>query len=110
MSRRLPWRLGVLAFPFLLALTAGCGSGRYPVTGRVTYDDGSPVDGGTVIGDATINTKSVTVQGNIEKDGTFRWGTEKPGDGALPGNYRVIVMPIPLGEHEIAAGKLPAVS
>jgi hypothetical protein len=106
MSRRTSWRRFVSLF--LLAL-AGCGSGRYPVIGRVTYEDGSPVEAGTVIGETTVDGKPLSVQGNIEKDGTFRWGTEKAGDGAPPGTYRVIVMPVPLGDSELAEGKLPAV-
>src|SRR5262245_51767809 len=48
-----PWR--VLAPLFLMALASGCGSGRYPVTGRVTYEDGSPVEAGTVVAEATVN-------------------------------------------------------
>src|SRR5262245_14316627 len=90
---------------FLVIFGSGCGSSRYPVSGRVTYEDNSPVPGGTVIGEATINGKPVGVQGNIEKDGTFSWGTDRAGDGALPGKYRVIVMPIALGDAELAEGK-----
>lgn len=97
--------------PFILLLVAsGCGSGRYPVTGRVTYEDGSPVDGGTVIGEATVGGKQVGVQGRIEKDGTFTLGADKPGDGALPGEYRIIITPVALGDSELAAGKRPGVS
>jgi hypothetical protein len=109
MSRlaRHPWR--VLALLLLLAFASGCGSGRYPVAGRVTYEDGSPVPGGTVIGEATVNGKPVGVQGNIGKDGAFSWGTERAGDGAPAGNYRVVVMPIALGDSELGEGKRPAV-
>src|SRR5262245_10495499 len=109
MSRiaRRPFR--VSAVLFLLALVSGCGSGRYPVTGRVTYEDGSPVEEGTVIGEATVEGKAVGVQGNIARDGTFSWGGETAGDGALPGSYRVLVMPRALGDQELAAGKVPAV-
>jgi hypothetical protein len=103
------FRQSLLVPLLLLAVSAGCGSGRYPVTGRVTYEDGRPVEGGAVIAEATVNDQLVGVQGNIEKDGSFSWGADAPGDGALPGKYRVIVMPIALGELEIAAGKLPAV-
>ena len=104
-SRRWP----LLAAPLLLALVSGCGSGRHPVTGRVTYEDGTPVEAGTVIGEATVDGKPVGVQANIEKDGAFSWGTERAGDGALPGNYRVAVMPVALSELELSAGKQPAV-
>jgi len=93
----------------LLALASGCGSGRYPVTGRVIYEDGTPVEAGTVIGEATVGGKPVGVQGNIAKDGTFSWGGDTTGDGALPGNYRALVMPRALGDSELAEGKVPAV-
>src|SRR6478735_4831142 len=97
-----------LLIPIAMLFT-GCGSGRYPVTGRVTYEDGSPVEAGTVIGEATVDGKAVGVQGNIEKDGTFSWGADRAGDGALPGNYKVAVMPVALGDADLGAGKQPAV-
>ncbi|HVK13554.1 MAG TPA: hypothetical protein VM597_32705 [Gemmataceae bacterium] len=95
---------------FVLFCVTGCGSGRYPVSGRVAYEDGTPVEAGTVIGEATVNGKVVGVQGNIEKDGTFVWGADRAGDGAFPGLYKVIVMPVALGDSELAEGKRPAVS
>jgi hypothetical protein len=109
MSARALLRLRLLATLFLLTLASGCGSGRYPVTGRVTYEDGTPVEAGTVIGEATVDGKLVGVQGNIERDGVFSWGADKPDEGALPGNYRVLVMPVALGDGEMAEGKQPAV-
>lgn len=109
MSRTIPQPFRTLAILFLLALASGCGSGRYPVTGKVTYPDGAPVEGGTVIAEATVEGKLVGLQGNIEKDGSFRLGSARPGDGAIAGNYRVLVMPIALGDAELAAGKVPAV-
>jgi hypothetical protein len=109
MSHRTRQLLGALAVLVLAAVAPGCGSGRYPVTGRVTYEDGSPVEEGTVIGEAEVNGKAVGVQGNIEKDGSFRMGGEKAGDGAFPGHYRVLVMPRALGESEKAEGKIPAI-
>jgi hypothetical protein len=103
-----PYRARFLPLLFLVVYASGCGSGRCKVTGRVTYDDGSPVEAGTVIGEATVNGKPVGVQGNIARDGTFSLGSSRPGDGALPGNYRVLVMPVALGDSELAAGKRPA--
>jgi hypothetical protein len=93
----------------LLAALPGCSSGRYPVGGRVTYPDSTPVQAGIVIGEATVDGEVVGVQGSIEKDGSFRLGADKPGDGALPGNYRFIVMPVSLSDSERAEGKVPAV-
>jgi hypothetical protein len=108
MSRRTRHLLTALAVLLLSTVAPGCG-GRQQVTGRVTYEDGTPVPEGTVIGEAEVDGKPVGVQGNIEKDGTFRLGGAKPGDGALPGHYRVLVMPRALGDSEKSQGKLPAV-
>lgn len=109
MTGRILCRFRVL-IPLLALLAVGCASGRHPVNGRVTYEDGTPVEAGTVIGEATVDGKSVGVQGGIDKDGSFSWGTERPGDGALPGTYKVIVVPQALGDAEMAEGKQPAVA
>ncbi len=104
------WRgLATLAALAALVAAAGCGSGRYSVSGRVTYEDGTPVTEGNVIGQMGEGAESVTVQGTIDSDGRFSWGTERPGDGAKPGKYVVAVIPRGLGDAEIAQGKLPAV-
>jgi hypothetical protein len=107
MIRKTLHRLPLFA-PILL-LVAGCSSGRYPVAGHVLYQDGTPVDAGTVIAEATIDGKAVAVQGNIGTDGYFSWGATRPGDGALPGHYKVIVVPRALGDSELSQGKRPAV-
>jgi hypothetical protein len=99
----------IVPLAILISLAAGCNSGRYSVTGKVTYEDGSPLTAGTVIGEATIAGKPVGLQGNVEKDGTFSLGSAAPGDGAVPGDYRFVVMPVPLGDQEMSEGKLPAV-
>lgn len=87
----------------LLALT-GCGSNRSVVTGKVTYDDGSPVESGTVIAEATVNGKLVAVQAAIQRDGSFSWGGEREGDGALPGQYKVLLMPITVSDYHASQG------
>jgi hypothetical protein len=101
-------RLQLPALLLLVALAVGC-SGRHPVTGRVLYEDGSAVEAGTVIAEATVDGKPVSVQGNIEKDGSFSLGGDRPGDGVLPGSYKAIVMPVALGDAEMGEGKSPAV-
>lgn len=93
---------------FLVGLT-GCGSGRQPVHGRVVYEDGSPLTEGSVVGELTEGERKVNARGNVQSDGSFQWGTEKPGDGAAPGKYRVVVLTRELGEGERAKGMLPAV-
>jgi len=90
------------------ALLAGCNSGRCTVTGTVTYEDGSPVEAGNVIGEATVDGKLVGVQGTI-KNGTFTWGGAREGDGALPGQYKVIVVPPSLSEYQLGQGMTPAI-
>ena len=102
-------RVWSIVFLCFLGLT-GCNSGRYQVEGTVKYADGTPVDGGTVIAEGTVEGKLVALQANIEKDGSFKLGGLAPGDGAMPGSYRAIVMPVALGDSEIAAGKTPSVS
>jgi hypothetical protein len=92
-----------------MALGTGCSSGRVPVTGTVKYPDGSPLEGGTVIAEAKIEDKNVTVQANVEADGSFELGGIQAGDGAFPGKYRAVVMPVALGDADLAAGKTPSV-
>jgi hypothetical protein len=99
-------RFSILA---ALALLAGCGGGRYPVHGRVVYEDGSPLTEGTVVGEMVEGETRVMAQGSVKSDGTFSWGTQRPGDGALPGKYRVVVLPRAVGEREASQGLLPAV-
>ncbi|MFO0808226.1 MAG: hypothetical protein U0746_06355 [Gemmataceae bacterium] len=97
-----------LALIPLVVLIAGCGTNRCTVAGTVTYEDGAPVESGSVIGEATIDGKMVAVQGTI-KNGVFTWGGAKEGDGALPGTYKVIVVPISLSEYQLSQGMTPSV-
>jgi hypothetical protein len=84
-----------------MAGMSGCSGGLYPVTGRVTFDDGSPLDDGAVICEQVDGEQPVTARGKINPDGTYRLGTNKPGDGARPGKYRVLVVPRSLTEREM---------
>jgi hypothetical protein len=102
-------RLAALAVLASLVGAAGCGGGRATVKGRVTYPDGSPLTEGNVIGQMGEGATSVTVQGRVNSDGSFSWGTERPGDGAFPGKYRVMVVARALGDSELAKGMRPAV-
>jgi hypothetical protein len=96
-----------LAWVFALAVVlgvAGCGSGRYSVTGRVVFEeDGQPLDEGIVICEMTDGQKTVLARGSLARDGSFRLGTERPGDGARPGKYRVLVVPRGLTQAELSA-------
>jgi hypothetical protein len=77
----------------LLVGVIGCGSKLYPARGTVTYADGSPVTEGFVVFESKGQEPRTTARGEIRSDGSFELGTHKPGDGALPGNYQVLVTP-----------------
>ncbi|HOM17966.1 MAG TPA: hypothetical protein PLQ00_11595 [Thermoguttaceae bacterium] len=105
------WRLeSWVVWGVILAVVAGlegCGSGRpktIPVTGVVTLD-GKPIEGANVTfypdtgesagagsqqkkADATVRPAT----GTTDKDGKFTLKTFEPGDGALPGKYKVAII------------------
>lgn len=76
----------------LLAVTSiGCGgkSELQPVKGKVVYNDGQPVAGGSI----TFNNseKQLSASGDIASDGTFalKFGDQQ---GAPAGTYKVVVI------------------
>src|SRR5260370_23831932 len=91
----LPGSFRLLVLPVLFLLVAGmsgCSSGLYPVKGKVVFKDGTPLKGGIVVFES-LDHDRVMARGDIGSDGTFSLSTNKPGDGALPGKYRVLVSP-----------------
>jgi hypothetical protein len=82
----------VVAAFVLLVGVAGCG-GYYPVHGKVTYPDGSPVTKGIVVFESNGAANAISARGEIQADGTYQLGTDKPGDGVPAGKYRVLVTP-----------------
>lgn len=86
------WWLGALAL-------VGCGD-LETVTGRVTFADGTPLDEGTVICEMMDGDKIVMAQGNLDREGNFRLGTNEEGDGARQGKYRVLVVDRALSDAE----------
>jgi hypothetical protein len=91
--RRLRNRLA-LAWACAIFLS-GCGSGIYPVEGQIVWQDGSPAKElarGFVIFD--LPEKQTSARGTIQADGSFRLTTKKPDDGALPGDYKVLVIEV----------------
>jgi hypothetical protein len=76
----------VLAF-----VLAGC-SRRFPmaeVSGKVTLD-GKPLSGATVM---FVPEKGFAAAGTLQKDGTFRLISGRPGSGAVIGTHKVAVVP-----------------
>lgn len=88
---RAKWALVVCLF--WLAGFVGCGSetevDTVPVTGKVTLD-GEPVEGAVVTFVPDIP-KGRTAAGRTDRRGVYTLMTIEPGDGALPGGYRIMV-------------------
>jgi len=79
-------------------LAGGCSSQTlFPVSGKVSHKDGSPVTAGMVIFEP-VNQK-VSARGEIHSDGSFQLGTSGMSDGAMEGEYRVLIAPPPLPEE-----------
>lgn len=72
----------------------GCGDDtgigkRYPVSGRVTFK-GESLKEGRIVFQPADATNGRSASGEI-RDGSYRLTTLNPGDGALPGQYKVTV-------------------
>jgi hypothetical protein len=73
---------------------AGCGSGKHPVRGSVTLENGAPLTRGLVIFERVDGGPPVTARGDIQADGRYELSTEKTGDGVPPGRYKVSINPL----------------
>jgi hypothetical protein len=83
--------LGLLLFA-LPSLGGGCGGRAKPVKveGIVTLD-GKPLSGATVTF-MPIGENGRTASGRTDTDGSFRLTTYRSDDGAVPGEYKVLVV------------------
>jgi hypothetical protein len=79
-----------------VVMVGGCGGhGPYPVEGTVVWEDGSPareLANAQVVFD--LPEKQISSRGSVQADGTFRLTTHKPNEGALPGDYKVMVLEV----------------
>jgi hypothetical protein len=74
-------------FPLLCILfVTGCND-NIKVSGKVTFSDGSVLDSGNVV----FENEQHSFRGKIQKDGTFRLGRFKDGDGIYPGKYQIAI-------------------
>jgi hypothetical protein len=74
----------------------GCGKEGLqtePVSGTVTIDGRAYTQGGSVV--FQPEGKGKQAAGKIEPDGSFKLSTYSPGDGAIVGKHKVLVMPLP---------------
>jgi len=92
------WRAWVVVSLILLGVS-GCGGKQtyFPVSGKVTYKDGRPVTAGLVIFEP--ENQKFSARGEIREDGSFQLGTHKDNDGAMEGEYKVLIAPPPLPEE-----------
>ena len=98
----------------LSCLSLGCSdNGRtptYAVTGKVVFEDGSPLPGGGLIclSDPEAG-PTLSARGQINTDGTFQLGTYEQDDGAVAGNHTVAIDPPMPKNYDADAGPAPKV-
>ena len=98
-------RLGWL--PVLLIVVAGCGKGGpVPVRGTVKLNGQPLADASVLFIAQDPGGKDAT--GFTDANGEFRLSTIKPGDGALPGKYKVVVQPTTQSDAPVAATQAEA--
>jgi hypothetical protein len=96
----------------VLACAAGCGAGgptlaeRVPVSGRVVLASGKPLTKGRVTF-VSRDLSAPPASGDLGPDGAFRLTTRDPGDGAVPGAYRVRIEPAAVPGARPDAVRLP---
>jgi hypothetical protein len=85
----------LLAGIALLLATTGCGSSDnvtvYPVKGMVAFNGKPMVGGGSISLIPTGNQPGAAAGGEIKEDGTYELTTYQPGDGSMPGEFRVVI-------------------
>ncbi|HEY6565548.1 MAG TPA: hypothetical protein VIY86_13755, partial [Pirellulaceae bacterium] len=76
----------------VIPLGIGCSRGPrlYPVAGKVQFKDGTPVSFGRL--ECLADANRAVSRAEIGRDGSFRLGTHKPGDGAVAGRHAVILL------------------
>ncbi len=102
--------IGPLLLVLIVMALSGCGRGdglpTYPATGQVSYPDGRPLEGGTIIFESVEH--RVSARGAIDIDGSFDLGTYESGDGAVAGRYRVAISPPSQMDVDPDEGDVPA--
>lgn len=88
-------RRSSISLLFFLAVIAlvGCSASKKKtniVRGKVTFD-GKAVPNGTVM---FVPEEGPTATGEIQSDGSYTLTTYVPGDGAVAGNYKVVIIAV----------------
>ena len=86
------WRRCLLAAA--AAAAAGCSGNKVEVGGRVVYPDGTPAAdlAGSAVTFVPVDGK-YGGRGPIDAAGRYSLSSDRPGDGILPGRYKVVVQP-----------------
>jgi hypothetical protein len=97
------FRDAVRAAGVLILVLAGCGGPKFnPVSGQLVFPDGTPVRGakgtGVTFEGKTADGKGYSASGILDDEGRFQLTTEQPGDGAIAGKCKVIIVPAGLGQ------------
>jgi hypothetical protein len=78
-----------LAIAALAVCVGGCGGDTVAVHGTAQHE-GQVLSTGRVVFTPLGGGKTAFAE--IQSDGTFQLGTERPNDGAVPGKYRVMII------------------
>ena len=87
--------VGAMVVCFLVVLASGCGRGggkQNPVVaeGVLTWEDGKPVAEATLVF-LPDDSRGQQASGLTGKDGSFTLTTYNQDDGAVPGDYKIII-------------------
>jgi hypothetical protein len=92
-------RLGLTYLFCAMAACCGCGRGTVDFQAQVTLD-GKPMEGAAVTLVSTGDTRNRPATGISDADGNVDFTTFEPGDGALPGQYKVLISKAPASLEE----------
>jgi hypothetical protein len=90
----------IIFVSILVVLITGC-SGKTQVSGKVTFDDGSPL----TVGEVRFESTGFLASGKIQSDGTYQLGSVGKSDGVPNGSYKVSIFA--MEESGINPGMLP---
>jgi hypothetical protein len=81
----------------------GCSGGDakvYPVKGQVNFEGQPMKGGGSIAFIPTGGQVGAAAGGEIKEDGTYELMTYDPGDGSMPGDFRVAITQVTVKEPE----------
>jgi hypothetical protein len=103
----------LLLLSVTLLAVAGCGGTKvYPVSGQINFKGKSMAGtGGITFVPLVQKEGALMAGGEVAADGTYKLTTVKPGDGAMVGEYRVVITQVTVVEPKpVADGeKAPAI-